>query len=121
MTAPEQHDGPRGCTPYEVGAALDLLNLVFSPRAPEMGSFNPLITSEANARRMRILRVNDTLAAHAGYWVYDYQTSRGVVKLGGLWAVATHPDYRRRGYGRLCVLDAMRALREEGCQLGWLG
>ncbi|OPZ83555.1 MAG: Acetyltransferase (GNAT) family protein [bacterium ADurb.Bin429] len=120
MTAPEQLDGPRACTKYEVGAALDLMNLVFSPQAPEMGSFNPLITSEANAPRMRILRVNGVLVAHAGYWVYDYQTSRGMLKLGGLWAVATHPDYRRRGYGRLCVLDAMRALREEGCQLGWL-
>lgn len=121
MSTPELIDGPRGCTTYEVGAAVDLMNLVFTPQEPMMGSWNPVVTAEANAHRMRILMVNGKVVAHAGYWVYDYITSRGMVKLGGIWGVATHPDHRRHGYGARCVQDAMQAMRAEGCVLGWLG
>ncbi|NLO74566.1 MAG: GNAT family N-acetyltransferase [candidate division WS1 bacterium] len=114
-------DGPRACGPYELAPTLDLLNLVFCPDKPGMGDFGPHLACEENREQMRILKVNGKIVAHAGVYVSEIETGCGLLTLGGIWAVACHPDYRRRGFAEACMRDAMAHMRKLGCDLGWLG
>ena len=113
-------EGPRACGPYELARTLDLLNLVFCPNEPRMGSFNPHVASEENREQLRILKVNGRIVAHVGVYATEIETGCGVLALGGIWAVACHPEYRRRGFAEACMRDAMARMRELGCDIGWL-
>jgi len=117
----ESVEGPRACGRYEIGPTLDLLNQVFFPEQAGMGGWAPHLACEDNREQMRILLVNGRIVAHAGLYVSEVVTPRGTLRLGGIWGVSCHPDYRRRGFGEACVRDAMRVMQERGCDLGWLG
>lgn len=117
----EQIEGPRACGPYEVAATLDLLNQVFFPDEPRMGHYLPHVATEENREQMRIIKVNGRVVAHVGAYVSEIATGRGTLRLGGIWSVCCHPDYRRRGLGEQCMRDAMARMQELGCDLGWLG
>lgn len=43
-----------------------------------------------------------------------------VVRMGGIGAVSTHPDYRGRGYNSLVLQDAVRYMEEEGYDISML-
>jgi len=117
----EQVEGPRACGPYEVAATLDLLNQVFFPEEPRMGQVLPHVATEENREQMRIIKVNGRVVAHTGLYVSEIATGRGTLRLGGLWSVCCHPDYRRRGLGEQCMRDAMSHMQNLGCDLGYLG
>ena len=117
----ERVEGPRACGRYEIGPTLDLLNQVFTPERAGMGGWAPHLACEENREQMRVLLVNGRIVAHTGLYVSEVVTPRGTLRLGGLWSVACHPDYRRRGFGEACVRDAMRLMQEQGCEIGGLG
>jgi GNAT superfamily N-acetyltransferase len=54
-------------------------------------------------------------AAYAGMW-FD-----SVNRFGYVEPVATDPDYRRRGLGRVCVLEAIRRCGELGATVAYVG
>jgi len=54
-------------------------------------------------------------AAYAGVW-FD-----SVNRFGYVEPVATDPDYRRRGLGRACVLEAIRRCGELGATVAYVG
>lgn len=122
LSAEEEHvEGPRACGLYEVAATLDLLNQVFFPEEPRMGQVLPHVATEENREQMRIIKVNGRVVAHTGLYVSEIATGRGTLRLGGLWSVCCHPDYRRRGLGEQCMRDAMSHMQNLGCDLGYLG
>ncbi len=61
----------------------------------------------------RIGLVGDRLVTHYGVWKYQMRIGAARVPVGGIGAVATDPDFRRRGLMDLTAnasLEAMRAL-----------
>lgn len=71
----------------------------------------------------------ESLAAAPGFWVYvgradgtAVATSVGALigETVGVFAVATHPDFRRRGYGAAVTSHAVRNGFAQGAQLAWL-
>lgn len=114
-------EGPRACGPYEFAPTLNLLNQVFFPQEPAMGNGGAPYLCEENRENMRILKVNGRIVAHVGVYPIEIETPCAVLSLGGIWAVACHPDFRRRGFAEACMRDAMDRMRELGCDIGWLG
>ena len=49
------------------------------------------------------------------------RTPRGTVLVGGINAMATHPDYRRHGLGAAVLADAEAKMRADGHHIGLLG
>ncbi len=71
----------------------------------------------------------ESLAAAPGFSVYvgradgtAVATSVGALigETVGVFAVATHPDFRRRGYGAAVTSHAVRNGFAQGAQLAWL-
>lgn len=116
----ERLEGPRGCGPYDVGPAMDLLNRIFFPEEPAVGGLFPHLMCEANRENMRIIKVDGRIVAHSGLYVAETTTPRGTVRLGSVWGVCCHPDFRRRGFGEQVVADCMARMRDLGCEVGWL-
>lgn len=117
----EHVEGPRACGKYELGPTLDLLNQVFTPDEAMMGRWGAHLFCEENRENMRVLLVGSRIVAHAGLAVSEMLTPRGELRLGGVFSVACHPDFRRRGFGEACVRDVMLRMGELGCDVGWLG
>jgi GNAT superfamily N-acetyltransferase len=117
----EYTEGPRACGKYELGPTLDLLNKVFTPDEAMMGRWGAHLLCEENRENMRVLLVGQRIVAHAGLAVSEMVTPRGDIRLGGVFSVACHPDFRRRGFGEACVRDVMLRMGELGCDVGWLG
>jgi len=121
-TSQERVEGPRGCTPYEVAPALDLMNLVFRhPDEPTVGTQWAHVYRESNCENMRIMKVNGKVVAHSGILYEDVQSPRGVIKLAGIGSVCCHPDYRKRGYASAVVEDCAKKMRADGASVGLLG
>ncbi len=117
----EYTEGPRACGKYELGPTLDLLNKVFTPDEARMGRWGAHLFCEENRENMRVLLVGSRIVAHAGLAVTEMVTPRGELRLGGVFSVSCHPDFRRRGFGEACVRDVMLRMGEVGCDVGWLG
>lgn len=121
METREVIEGPRPCRACELGATLDLMNLVFCADEPRMGTIYPGLVREANLDIMRIIKVNKRVVAHSAFHLFEYQTPLGQLKLAHVGQVACHPDFRRRGFGEAVVENCMEGIREYGCHIGVLG
>src|SRR6266542_191421 len=125
---PEGYDGPRACGPYELAPALDMINLVFrtqpgsgAPRAPSMGWDYSHIYNADNLENVRIVSYQGKPVSSVGIYPTQVRTARGIIGVGGINAVGTHPDHRRLGLNTLTMEDAHAAMRAAGLQVGLLG
>src|SRR5947209_6827864 len=125
---PAGFDGPRACGPYDLAPVVDLINFVFrtqpaagSPRAPDMGWDYTHVYHPANLANVRIVRHHGRPVASVGIYPTAVQTPRGTLRVGGISAVATHPDYRRLGLATRTMVDAHARMREIGVHVGLLG
>ena len=121
-------DGPRACRPHELGSVIDFANLVFfhphgSP--PRIATLHPELFTEANRAGVRLVRVDGHVAAAVTVFALPMRcvgpAGRSRLLAGCVGTVATHPDYRRQGFGRAVLRDALAHMREIGCDVGWLG
>jgi len=122
----ERIEGPKGCEEHEFGATLDLLNLVFRTsegRSPDMGQSYPHMYRESNRENLRIIKVNGKVISHVGIFPAQVAIGDVTIKVGGIGGVATHPDYRQRGYAGLLLKDCIRRMEEKGFDLSilWTG
>ena len=116
-------DGPRGCRDYEVGSTLDLLNLVMrlaEGQPPTIGHDYPHVYCGRNRENMRIIRVNGQVVSHAGLFLSEVKMGEHSLQVAGLGCMATHPDFRRRGYGSAVGEDVFHRMVELGGDVGWL-
>jgi hypothetical protein len=124
---PEGYDGPRACGPYELAPALDMINLVFrtqpdgsAPRAPSMGWDYSHIYNAANLSNVRIVCHQGRPVSSVGIYPTSVRTPHGTIGVGGINAVGTHPDHRRRGLNTLAMEDAHTTMRAAGLHIGLL-
>jgi len=69
------------------------------------------------ARTQVAIAPDGTLCGAAAYWLrYSYQADKAAVRLGHLWGMATHPDYRRQGIATELMARTVDAMQQEGCQ-----
>jgi len=61
------------------------------------------------------------MKAAVGMYVYDAEIAGVAVRVGGIGNVAVARDSRRKGYMKLAMDDAMRAMAAAGCDFGELG
>ncbi len=123
---PEGYDGPRACRPLELAPTLDLINYVFRhlrtpPGRPTMGWDYPHVYNPANLDNVRIVARNGEPVASVGIYPTRVRTPRGEIAVGGIGAVATHPNHRRLGLSTLCLEDAHATMRAAGLHVGLLG
>ena len=83
----------------------------------------PLVFAPANWRNGRVVYQDDRLVAHAALWRREAVIHGQRLVIGVLVSVATHPDYRHRGYAAEAVmsLQAQMALEEYDLGLLWTG
>src|SRR5919109_1976066 len=124
---PEGFEGPRACGPYDLAPTLDLINLVFRtqpavgvPRAPTMGWDYAHVYNQDNLDNVRIVCHGGRPVSAVGIYPTRVRTPRGTIRVGGVNAVGTHPDYRRLGLNTATMLDAHARMRAEGLHVGLL-
>jgi len=71
----------------------------------------------ARPEHSRVVFDDGTPVAHQRLHVRELRLGRTAVLMGGVGDVGTHPDHRRRGYGRMLLEDGYEYLRERGCDL----
>ncbi|HEX2036845.1 MAG TPA: GNAT family N-acetyltransferase [Chloroflexota bacterium] len=127
-----EFDGPRGCGPYELAPTLDLINWVFRGERPApdrapgrvtMGWDYAHIYHPQNLDNVRIVqhRASGQIVSSVGIYETRVRTPRGQVAVGGINAVATHPEFRRRGLSTATLEDALAKMRADGLHVGLLG
>lgn len=62
----------------------------------------------------RIGLLNGTIVTHYGVWGYDMRIGQGRVRVAGIGAVATHGDYRKRGFMDQTAQAAVAGMSEHG-------
>lgn len=127
MGAPDGFDGPRACGPFELAPTLDLINLVFrtqraagGPAAPSMGWDYSHIYHPDNLHNVRVVLHGGRPVASIAVYDTAVRTALGTLSLGGINAVATHPDFRRLGLATLTLEDCHRRMLQSGDQVGLL-
>lgn len=106
------------CRPDELGALVDLCNLVFRSRRPgNMGAEYPLVFDAGNLQQLRVARLGRQLVAHVGICIRDASILGARVRVASIGAVATHPDHRGHGLASALMEDARAHSVANGCSL----
>lgn len=83
----------------------------------------PLLFQSDNLRNCRVIVEDGRIVSHAGLWPRQLVMDGVTLRVGILVAVATHPDYRRRGQAAALVQSLQQTLHDDGFDLGilWTG
>ena len=68
----------------------------------------------------RLVFDGDLLAHHWGVWGYEMRLESVLLKVGGVGAVVTHPDYRKQGLMHLAAQESFTAMTAAGYDLSIL-
>lgn len=68
----------------------------------------------------RVAMDGERIVSHIGSWRYLMRVGRARLVTGGIGAVLTHPDYRKRGVARRVFRSMLSAMREAGYQASML-
>jgi N-acetylglutamate synthase-like GNAT family acetyltransferase len=80
----------------------------------------PLVFTPANLRNGRVVFEDGRLVAHAALWRREAVIDGDRLVVGVLVAVATHTEYRNRGYAAEAVKSLQAQMHEEDYDLGLL-
>jgi len=69
----------------------------------------------------RVAEAGGKLVGHVGVWDHRIRVGRARLRTGGIGAVGTHPDHRRRGVAAKIFGALMPAMRRAGYHLSMLG
>lgn len=110
----------------ELREALELSNFVFRTsrgKEPLMGDFYPHLLNPGNMKRVNLVRVEGKPVSMAAWLREDAFFAGGSLRIGKVGSVATHPDYRGRGYSTGIMRKMLADMKREGCALGllWTG
>lgn len=90
--------------------ARELLDAVWPPAELERLAWGQVKWAHADLRVL-IETADGTLACHAGIFFRTATWNGQKVHIGGLGAVATRPDHRRRGYASIAIEAAAQTMR----------
>lgn len=110
-------EGPRGTKTLEIQKVIDLINQVFridAGLAPTMGQEFPLLLTEKNKERMRIMLEDDQPVAVVNYYKSNFLIQGTPISVGSVGAVCTHPEYQGQGLATILLDDVEEQMRQEG-------
>jgi len=124
MHTHEEIEGPKECDfEYEIGPTLDLLNLVMrigKDTKPNFGESWPYVFSYSNRKNIRIIKVGRRVVSCVSIFPSEVVMEKITLKVGGINGLVTHPEYRKRGYAKLILEDAIQRMQEENCDISLL-
>ncbi len=108
-------EGPRQCSESDLQETLNVLDLIFhSGKTRRMGKYYPYAYGPGNLHNMRIIKADDRIISHAAIYPRFVNTVDGLeLKVGCIGGVATHPEYRGRGYATAVLNDCIRKMEQE--------
>jgi N-acetylglutamate synthase-like GNAT family acetyltransferase len=108
-------EGPRQCRESELQETLAVLDLIFhSCKTRRMGKYYPYAYGPRNLHNMRIMKADGRIIAHAAIYPRFVNTLDGLeLKVGCIGGVATHPDYRGKGYATAILNDCIGKMEQE--------
>ena len=127
---PKGYEGPGPCKPYDLPAALDLVNLVLRtlnvpagtpPREPSIGTDYAHVYHPGNLDNIRVVHFNGRVVSSVAIYPTQVRTPLGMIRVGGINGFVTHPDHRRRGIGEAVLLDAHAKMASDGHHAALLG
>ena len=80
----------------------------------------PVVFAPENRRNSRIIVEDGKVVSHAALLPCELVVGDQRLRAGGIAVVATHPDYRLRGFAASLMRDLQRTIHEEGFDLGFL-
>jgi GNAT superfamily N-acetyltransferase len=83
----------------------------------------PLVFAPANHRNCRIMVEDGMVVSHAALWERELVVDDARLKVGEIVVVATHPDYRLRGYAASLMRGLQATMHDENYDMGilWTG
>lgn len=121
-------EGPRGCLKEELGELLVFLNNIFKPSLDEninVGlEYSHVITSAMNnSENLRIIKYDREIVSHVGIYPVYVKIDDLELKVGAIFGVATHPNYRGRGFAKVLLRDAVERMIKENYDVSilWTG
>jgi GNAT superfamily N-acetyltransferase len=114
-------EGPCSCSIRELPEAMDLLNSVFHPGTSFMGEYYPYAYGPVNLNNMLILKEDHRIVSHVSIYPRQVYTAEGyLLKTGIIGGVATHPDYRNKGYATTLLRECIRIMERQEYDLSLL-
>lgn len=99
-------------------ALIDLLAKVFSQEGyftfRDYCRLAYIDNSHYDWQASRIGVCDGQIVTHYGVWGYDMRLDGACVRAGGIGAVATHADYRKRGFMGQTIQASLQAMRAQG-------
>ena len=123
MDEPNSHPtgdvyGPEPAGRDHFDSLIRLVNLVLrSDSSRSMTEDFPFFLREENSDNLLVCRDGDRVVSHVGLLPTQASYFGHRVKIGMIGAVATHPDYRRRGLATRTLHEAFRRFRRQGGHL----
>jgi predicted acetyltransferase len=118
-------EGPRECLKGELNEALALMDSIFhSTRPRRIGRYYPYAYGQCNLDNMRIIKADGKIVSHAAIYQRTVNTDNGLLlKAGCIGGVATHPDFRGKGYASIILNDCIKKMEKEDYDISilWTG
>lgn len=117
-------EGPRPARPDELPAVLEAVEYVFRVsrgQPPSMGREYPHVYEPEQAANIIIVKDGAKVVCSTGIWCNQVRLGKARLRVGGINAVTTLPEYRRRGLAGLVMKQCETRMRLLGCQVGLLG
>ena len=108
-------EGPRPCTESDFAGTLEVLDLTFwisRGFPPEMSREYSHIYNLRNVDRMQIIKEDNRVVSHIVLWPIMLTIEGIPLKAGVLGGVATHPQYRGRGYSTILLKYCVGLMEE---------
>ena len=114
-------DGPRACRDSEFMEVLSFVNRIFREGTDqEIRTDYPLVFDRSKLEYIRILKEDNKVVSVVPIIKRGVAAGGDTLEVGIISPTGTHPDYRRKGYGTLCVRDCVRIMEEENCPVSSL-
>ena len=118
-----QFDGPRSARPEEIKPIIDLVDTIHRTsrgNPPSIAADWPHVYNEANAQNVIIIKDGDRFICSTGVWINDVRLGDVKLRVGGINCVATVPDMRKHGLGKIIMDAAHQRIKDAGCHVGLL-
>ena len=114
-------DGPRACKVQEFDEVISLINMVFREGSDQdIVSDYPLVFNRPMADYMRIVKVDGKVVSHVPVAPREIVAENDRFIVGIISPTVTHPAYRHRGYGSLCLRDCVKIMENQNWPLSAL-
>ena len=116
-------EGPRPARKDERDALLETVNYIFrisKDRPPSIATDYPHVYAPDNLSNISIIKSGEKIISSVAVWPCDILVGDARLRVGGINAVGTLPEFRKRGLGSRVMEAAHQRLRDLNCHVGLL-